>query len=95
MVCKLSQGNKINIKKEKLMKITKLFNQSELKEKSDGNFIVECPSCGSDDSGYGGMILFVKSNTAYCYESRTWFSMKETFALQKGIIKCTEGRRKK
>ncbi len=76
------------------MKITDLFKAEELREKGDGNFIVECPSCGSDNTGYGGMCLFVKTDTAYCFESKTWFTMKEVFALQKGIISCTEGRRK-
>ncbi len=77
-----------------MVKITDLFKPEELKEKGDGNFIVECPSCGSNDNGYGGMILFVETNTGYCYESKTWFTLKEVFALQKRIISCTEGRRK-
>ena len=77
------------------MKIIDLFDPSELKEKSDGNFLVECPSCGSDNNGYGGMILFVESDTSYCFESKTWFTMKETYALKKEIINCTQGRRKK
>jgi len=77
-----------------MVKITDLFKPEELKEKGDGNFIVECPSCGSNNNGYGGMVLFVESDTAYCFESKTWFKIKEVFALQKGIISCTEGRRK-
>ena len=77
-----------------MVSILDLFKKEELTEKGDGNFIVECPSCGSDNTGYGGMVLFVENDTAYCFESRTWFNLKEVFALQKGIIKCTEGRRK-
>jgi len=74
------------------MRITDLFNPDELIEKSDGNYKVECPSCGS--SSYGGMVLFPETNTAFCHNSQKWFTMKEVFALQKGIIKCIEGRDK-
>lgn len=76
------------------MKIIDLFEESELKEKGDGNFLVECPSCGSDNSDYGGMVLNVERNISYCFGSKTWFTLKETYALKKGIINCTEGRRK-
>lgn len=73
--------------------ITELFEESELTKKADGNFKVECPSCGSDGSqDYGGMILDPERNTAYCFNSRKWFTVKELFALQKKIITCSEGR---
>ena len=75
--------------------ITDLFNPAELQEKADGNFKVACPSCDSNNSGYGGMILFPETNTAYCNNSRKWFNMKETFALIKGIIQCIDGRESK
>jgi len=75
------------------MKITDLFNPDELIQKADGNYKVDCPSCGG--SSYGGMVLFTETDTAFCYNSRKWFTMKEVFALQKGIIKCMEGRDKK
>ena len=42
-----------------MVSIVDLFKPEELTEKGDGNFIVECPSCGSDNTGYGGMVLFV------------------------------------
>ena len=73
--------------------IIKLFPVEKLTRKADGNYKVECPSCGSDGSqDYGGMSLDVKSNTAYCFNSRRWFTPEELFALQKGIIKCMDGR---
>jgi len=76
-----------------MVNILDLFKPEELTEKNDGNFLVICPSCGSDGfNDYGGMILFVKTNTAYCYASRKWFTLKEVFALKKGIIKCIDGR---
>jgi hypothetical protein len=75
-----------------MIKITDLFKPEELKEKSDGNFIVTCPSCNSDNTNYGGMVLFVDTNTAYCYNSRKWFTLLELVALKKGIIKCIDGR---
>lgn len=76
--------------------IIDLFNPEEITEKSDGNFRVVCPSCGSNGfHDYGGMVLFVETNTAYCYSSCKWFTLKETFALKKGIISCSEGRDKK
>jgi hypothetical protein len=77
---------------DKKFSIIDLFAPEELQEKGDGNFKVVCPSCGSDNLGYGGMILFVESNTAYCHNSRKWFTMKEVYALQKNIIRCIDGR---
>ena len=74
------------------MKIIDLFNEDELKEKNDGNFLATCPSCGTDNTGYGGMVLFIKTDTAFCFNSRKWFTMKEVYALKKGIIKCIDGR---
>jgi len=77
---------------KKVVTILDLFNPDEIKEKSDGNFQTTCPSCGSDSSGYGGMVLFTKTNTSYCHNSRKWFNLKETFALKKGILRCADGR---
>jgi hypothetical protein len=92
---KEAKENPITIKKEFTGKIADLFQGKIIREKSDGNLLVECPCCGSDGfNDYGGMVLFVETNTAYCFNSRTWFTLKETFALQKGIIKCIEGRQK-
>jgi len=76
-----------------MVKITDLFKEEEMTEKADGNIKVKCPSC--DGSSYGGMVLFPETNTAFCHNSQKWFTMKEVFALQKGIIKCIEGREKK
>ncbi len=73
--------------------ILDLFKPEEiLREKSDGNYLVRCPSCGSDTSNYGDMVLFIKTDTAYCFGSMKWFTLKETYALKKGIINCNEGR---
>ncbi len=78
-----------------MIKITDLFKPEELKEKNDGNFLVTCPSCKTDNFGYGGMVLFVDTNTAYCFNSKKWFTMKELYALKKRIITCLDGRDKK
>lgn len=75
-----------------MVNILSLFEESSLIEKSDGNFKVACPSCGEDSIGYGGLVLFPDTNTSYCHSSGKWFDFKETFALIKGIITCTEGR---
>ncbi len=75
--------------------IMDLFDESELIEKSDGNFKTTCPSCGEDGNGYGGLVLFPETNTSYCHNSRKWFNLKETFALVKGIIQCIDGRGEK
>ena len=72
-----------------MLNILDLFEESELTEKGDGNFKVECPSCGADSTGYGGLILFVKSNTSFCHNANKWFTLKETFALKKGIMSET------
>lgn len=73
--------------------ILDLFDSEEITEKSDGNFRVVCPSCGSNGfHDYGGMVLFVETDTAYCHNSCKWFTLKEAFALKKGIIACAEGR---
>ena len=71
-----------------------MFDKSELTETSSGFYNVSCPSCGADGNDYGGLTLFPKTNTAYCHNSRKWFTLKETFALIKGIIQCIEGRSK-
>ena len=78
-----------------MIKITDLFKEEELTEKGDGNFKTTCPSCGEDSTGYGGLVLFTETNTSFCHNSGKWFTLKETFALTKGIIKCIDGRDKK
>ncbi len=77
---------------DKKVKITDLFKPEELTEKSDGNFKVICPSCGSDSTRYGGMTLFVESDISFCHEANKYFNLKETFALIRGYLKCIEGR---
>lgn len=75
-----------------MVNILTLFDEAVLTEKADGNFKTECPSCGEDNIGYGGLAIFTESNTTYCHASGKWFDFKETFALIKGIINCNEGR---
>lgn len=74
--------------------ILDLFDESELTEKADGNFKATCPSCGASGESYGGLIIFPKSNTSYCHNSRRWFNFWETAALVQGTISCIEGREK-
>lgn len=75
--------------------ILDFFNDSELKEKSDGNFITPCPSCGADSDGYGGLTIFPKTQTAFCHNSGRWFTAEEVIALKEGMITCIEGREPK
>lgn len=78
-----------------MVSIIKFFKAEDIiREKDEDKVIVRCPSCGSDSSNYGGMILNLDSQTAYCFLSRTWFNKKELYALCKGIISCREGRAK-
>lgn len=72
--------------------ILDLFDKEDLKEKNDGNYMTKCPCCGDSNDGYGGMVLFVEDNRAYCFSSKKWFTFLEVVALQKGIIKCIDGR---
>ncbi len=77
-----------------MLKITELFSEEQLskfKERNDGSFTGECPSCGKNDN-YGGSIINTKTNTFYCWGSKTVFDLLETVALLKGIISCREGR---
>ena len=75
--------------------ILELFSKEELekfREKSDGCFVGDCPSCGNGGDNYGGCIINPKTNTLYCFGSKTIFDLLETIALLKGVITCREGR---
>ncbi len=72
--------------------IISFFDENELEEKGDGNFKVKCPCCGGENDGYGNMVLYVDTNTAYCFSSQKWFNSLELYALIQGTIQCLDGR---
>jgi len=77
--------------------ILDLFDSEQLagfKERSDGSLVGECPSCGKGGDSYGGFIINPKTNTCYCFGSKTTFDITETMYLLKGFISCFEGRSK-
>lgn len=75
-----------------MVKITELFDENKLTQKNDGNYQTECPCCGLQGGRTEGFILFTETNTAYCHSSHKNFNLLETYALQKGIIGCLDGR---
>ncbi len=81
-----------------MIKILSLFSKEELaefREKVDGCLIGPCPSCGSgNDNSYGGCIINPKTNTLYCFGSKTIFNGDECAALKLKVITCREGRQK-
>ena len=79
-----------------MIKILSLFTPEELlkyKKKFDGSLVGPCPSCGVQDN-YGGCIINPKTNTLYCFSSKTIFNGDECAALVTGVITCKDGRRK-
>ena len=79
-----------------MVNILSLFTQEQLagfSKDSNGNLKGDCPCCGKQD-GYSGFIIFVDSNTCYCFGSKTIFDFTETMYLLRGEISCREGRQK-
>jgi hypothetical protein len=82
-----------------MIKILSLFTPEELlryKKKYDGSLVGPCPSCGYESGGSNssGCIINPKTNTLYCFNSKTVFNGDEAAALVTGIITCKDGRRK-
>lgn len=81
-----------------MVKITDLFSKEQIaqfKEDSSGNLKGPCPSCGWGSGGQSnssGCIIFVETNTLYCFGSKTHFDFTETAFLLAGEISCKEGR---
>lgn len=79
-----------------MINILSLFTKEQLlnyKQRYDGSFIGPCPSCGNGGDNYGGCIINLKTNTLYCFGSKTIFNGKEAAALITGLITCRDGRR--
>lgn len=72
--------------------IKDIFKEEDLKQKADGNYQTECPSCGLQGGRTEGFILFPQTNTAYCHSSQKHFNLLETIALKNKLITCIEGR---
>jgi len=82
-----------------MIKILSLFTKEQLakfKEKFDGCLVGPCPSCGNSSSGSNssGCIINPKTNTLYCFGSKTIFNGDEAAALVTGVITCREGRQR-
>lgn len=75
------------------MNILDLFidNGIQVTKTGGGKYKCVCPSCGSDTTDYGGLIINPKDNTCFCFGSNKWFDFYETYGLIKGEIKCIEG----
>jgi len=84
-----NETNKLKKESNNQITLLDIFKEEPLREKSDGNYQTACPCCQND---YGGLLLNIETNTSYCFKSRKWFDLKETYALKKGIITCDEGR---
>ena len=79
-------------KPEEEISIVDIFKDSDLVKKNDGNYKMECPSCGLQGGRTKGFILFPNGNRAYCFSSGRHFNILEAYALKKGLIKCVDGR---
>ena len=81
-----------------MIEILSLFTEEQLakfKKRVDGSYIGPCPSCGTGNGGnYGGCIINPKTNTLYCFSSKTIFNGDEAAALVTGVITCREGRQR-
>lgn len=81
-----------------MIKILSLFTKEQLakfKERYDGCLTGPCPSCGmGKDNHYGGCVINPKTNTLYCFGSKTIFNGDEAAALLTGVITCREGRQR-
>lgn len=86
----MSNEEKVVTKKE--IGILDLFSPNELKEKSDGNFQTECPSCGLQGGRTQGFILFPEKNTWFCHSSGKHGGILELVALQNKLISCLDCR---
>ena len=75
--------------KEKKINIVDLFPDAE---PTSSGFKCVCPSCSWQGGRTPGFILFPDSNSAFCHSSGKWFTMLESYALKKGIIRCMDGR---
>jgi hypothetical protein len=82
------------MEKENKIGVYDLFSDLDPEQKNDGNWMLECPSCGMQGGRTKGFILFKDSNNASCHSSGKWFRMLEAYAVKKGIIKCIDGREK-
>ena len=71
--------------------ILDIFAPGELTETTEG-YKTECPDCGLQGGRTEGFIIFPKSNSSYCHSSGKHFTMLETYALKKKIIRCLDGR---
>jgi hypothetical protein len=82
------------MEEEKKIGIFDIFSDLDPEQKNDGNWMLECPSCGMQGGRTKGFILYKDTNNASCHSSGKWFRLLEAYAVKKGIIKCLEGRDK-
>ena len=78
---------------EKKYSILDLFKDEEITETNAG-YKTTCPDCGLQGDRTEGLILHPEKNIAYCHSSCKWFTLLETYAMKKGIIRCIDGREK-
>lgn len=76
----------------KMFEIQKLFEKEVLTETSKGNYKTICPDCGLQGGRTEGFILFSDGNRSFCHSSNKHFTLLETYALKKKIIRCIDGR---
>jgi hypothetical protein len=74
------------------MNILDLIPEEDRKQKSDGNWQMECPDCGLQGGRTEGFILFPDTNSAYCQSSQKNFDCLTLAGLKSKIIKCLDGR---
>jgi len=72
--------------------ITDLFSPDEITLAGDGTYKTECSDCGLQGARTEGFILFPDTNGSYCHSSHKHFTLLETYALKKKIIRCLDGR---
>lgn len=82
----------ITVKKEKEINIYDIF-KNEVTSTSTG-YKMECPDCGLQGGRTEGFIIFPENNTAFCHSSNKWFTLLESYALKKKIIRCLDGNEK-
>ena len=75
-----------------MFEIQRLFEKEVLTETSSGDYKTICPDCGLQGGRTEGFILFKNGNRSYCHSSQKNFTLLETYALKKKIIRCIDGR---
>lgn len=72
------------------MNILKVFTALELEqfeEHNENQLRGACPGGCKPDENYP-FIIFIDTNTAYCYQSKNTFNPLELIALKNGLIDC-------